>query len=133
MRIITSFCAAVALVLGLAAPSSAVVAASGPGGFIAGFATPVVVVEKGGTLTFYNADVPQHDFVALGAYVPKKFQKKTKWCSGFRRGKCPLFWSPKIGVGQSTKVLGLNRVKPGSQYTFFCSVHPGMKGTLIVR
>jgi plastocyanin len=92
-----------------------------------------VVVEKGEALTFYNADVPQHDFVAEGAYVPRKAAKKTKWCSGFRPGKCPLFWSPKIGAGQSTEVLGLNRVVSGKQYTFFCSLHPNMRGTLVVR
>lgn len=124
-----------ALALGVIAPApaSAAVAAAGPGGFAAGYATPVVVIEKGEGVTFQNADVPQHDFVATDAFLSRKVAKRTKWCSGFRNGRCPLFWSPKIGAGQSTEVLGLQRVKPGRQYGFFCSLHPNMKGTLIVR
>jgi plastocyanin len=125
-------CALVSIAL-LAPPAAAAVAAAGPGGFVAGFATPVVVVERGETLTFYNADVPMHDFVAVDAFTPRALERKTKWCSGYRRGRCPLFWSARIGVGGSTKVLGLTRVKPGKQYSFYCTVHPGMKGTLIVR
>ena len=121
------------LVFALPAPVQAAVAASGPGGFAAGYVTPVVVIEKGEGITYYNADVPQHDFVALDAFVPKKAARKAKWCSGYGKGKCPLFWSPRIGAGQSTEVLGLERVKPGAQYTFFCTIHPNMTGTLIVR
>ena len=124
---------AAALLVGSAPPASAAVAASGPGGFAAGYVTPVVVVERGEALTYYNLDVPEHDFVATDAFVPKKSEHKTKWCSGFRSGKCPLFWTPTIGAGESTEVLGLKRVKPGTQYGFFCSRHPNMQGTLIVR
>lgn len=131
---IARFASLVAALLATSAtPASAAVAASGPGGFAAGYVTPVVVVEKGETLTFYNFDVPEHDFVATDAFVPKKREKRSKWCSGFRSGKCPLFWSPTIGAGESTGVLGLKRVKSGSQYGFFCSRHPNMQGTLIVR
>jgi plastocyanin len=133
MKIARSSIAALALILVLPVHASARVAAAGPGGFAAGFATPVVVIQKGDAITFYNTDVPQHDFVATDAFVPKRKAKKTKWCSGFRRGRCPLFWSPKIGVGQSTSVLGLSRVRSGEQYGFFCSLHPNMKGTLIVQ
>jgi plastocyanin len=121
------------LVAVAAGPASAVVAASAPGGFAAGYATPVVVLPKGEPLTFYNGDVPQHDFVALEAFLSKKAAKKSKWCSGYRKGKCPLFWSPKIGVGQSTEVLGLERTKSGKQYAFYCTLHPNMKGTLVVQ
>jgi plastocyanin len=117
----------------LAPPAVAAVVAAGPGGFVAGFATPVVVIEKGESVTFVNGDVPMHDFVAQDAFVPKKLARKTKWCSAYPRGKCPLFWSPRIGAGKTTAVLGLNRVVPGKQYTFFCTVHPNMKGTLVVR
>jgi plastocyanin len=133
MKVFRTAIAALALVLALPTAASAGVAAAGPGGFAAGFATPVVVIEKGEGITFYNGDVPQHDFVATDAFVPRRQAKRTKWCSGFRRGRCPLFWSPKIGAGQSTAVLGLQRVKPGKQYGFFCSLHPNMKGTLVVR
>ena len=116
-----------------AAPAGAAVAAAGPGGFAAGYLTPAVVVEKGEAITFFNGDVPQHDFVASDAFVPKKAARKTKWCSGYRKGKCPLFWSARIGAGQTTEVLGLKRLKSGKQYAYFCTLHPNMKGTLVVR
>ena len=134
MKRYVPFLPLIGLFLGLSAPSaSAAVAASGPGGFAAGYVTPVVVVEKGEALTYYNFDVPEHDFVATDAFVPKKKERRTKWCSGFKSGKCPLFWTPTIGAGESTEVFGLQRVKPGKQYGFFCSRHPNMQGTLIVR
>jgi plastocyanin len=123
-----------AILLALTAPSAvAAVAAAGPGGFVSGFATPAVVVAPGEELTFYNGDVAPHDLVALDAFVPKKQARKVKWCSGYPRGKCPLFWSQRITVGESTPVLGLSKVKTGKQYAFYCTVHPGMKGTLVVR
>lgn len=124
---------ALAVVLGAAAPASAALALAGPGGFVAGYATPIVVVEKGEAITFYNGDVPQHNFVASDAFVPRKKERKTKWCSGYPKRKCPLFWSPRIGAGESTKVRGLKRLKPGREYGFLCTVHPNMTGTLIVR
>lgn len=116
-----------------ATTASAGVAVAGPGATYAGYATRVVVVEPGETLTFYSADLPEHDFVARDAFVPKKAARKTKWCSGFPTGKCPLFWSARINAGASTQVLGLNRVAPGKQYTFYCTVHPNMTGILVVR
>jgi plastocyanin len=133
MRKILGFLALAGLMVAVSpAPASAAVAASGPGGFAAGYVTPVVVIQKGEGVTYHNFDVPEHDFVATDAFVPKKKERKTKWCSGFRAGRCPLFWTPTIGVGESTEVLGLNRVKSGTQYGFFCSRHPNMQGTLIV-
>ena len=110
-----SLCSVLAcLILGSAAPAQAAVAVTAPGGFVAGFVPPVVVIAEG-------------DFAS------KKLAKKSPWCSGFDRGKCPLFWSPTITTGESTEVQGLGGVKSGQQYAFFCSLHPGMKGTLIVR
>jgi plastocyanin len=121
------------LVAAVAGPAHAAVAVAGPGGFAAGFATPVVVVAKGEALTFVNGDLPPHNFVAVDAFLSKKDAKKTKWCSAYGKGKCPLFWSPSITAGESTDVLGLDRLEPGKQYAFFCSLHPNMKGTLIAR
>lgn len=121
------------LVLGVAAPASAAVAVTAPGGFALGFVPPVVVIAEGEGVTYANADVAPHNFIAEDTYVPAKQAKKTKWCSAYDKGKCPLFWSPTITTGESTEVLGLEGVKSGEQYAFFCSVHPGMKGTLIVR
>ena len=46
--------------------------------------------------------------------------------------ECPVFWTKLIGLGQSTDVKGIDKVKPGTVYSFFCTIHPGMKGKLIV-
>lgn len=125
--------AAAALVLSASAPASAATAAAGPGGFAAGFATPVVVAAQGEDITFVNADVSPHDFVADGVFLSKKAGKKAEWCSAFRPGTCPLFWSPTITAGESTEVFGLEKLKSSQQYPFYCSRHPGMKGTLVIR
>ncbi len=125
--------AGAALVLGSAAPASAAVAVTGPGGFVAGFVPPVVVIAPGEGITYANADIAPHNFIAYDAFLNKKQAKKTEWCSGFDSGRCPLFWSDTITAGATTDVRGLERVKSGKSYGFFCSVHPGMKGTLVVR
>ena len=124
--------ASAALVVGAAAPAHAVVAAAVPGSFAAGFATPVVVAPHGEGITFANADAAPHNFLADGVYLSKKDAKKTEWCSAFTPKTCPLFWSPTIAAGETTEVEGLDRLEAGKQYPFFCSVHPGMKGTLVV-
>lgn len=117
----------------MATPARAAVVATPPGGFLAGFLPPVVVIEEGEGITYANADVAPHDFVADGHFLPKKTARKVKWCSGFDKGKCPLFWSPKIGAGESTAVEGLERLRSGNEYNFLCTVHPNMKGTVVVR
>lgn len=123
------------LCLVLFVPGSARAAATvtGPGGFLAGFVPPVVVVAPGEGITYMNADIAPHNFIADGHFLKKKQAKKAKWCSGYDKGKCPLFWSPTITLGSSTEVLGLEYVQSGESYGFYCSIHPGMKGTLIVR
>lgn len=133
MRKALCLVAAAAIVFAGAAPANAAVAVTGPGGFLAGFVPPVVVIAPGEAITYVNADIAPHDFVAYDAYMTRKQAKKAPWCSGFDRGKCPLFWSQTITAGQSTEVLGTENVVSGKQYTFYCSRHPGMKGTLIVR
>jgi plastocyanin len=125
--------ASAALVLGAAAPSHAAVAAAVPGSFVAGFATPVVVTAPGEAITFANADPAPHNFVADGVFLPKKEAKKAEWCSAFTVKTCPFFWSPTIAAGETTEVQGVDLLESGTQYPFFCSVHPGMKGTLVVR
>ena len=124
--------ASAALVVAASAPAHAAVAAAVPGSFAAGFATPVVVAPPGQGITFVNADPAPHNFIADGVYLPKKDAKKTKWCSAYTAKTCPLFWSPTIAAGETTAVEGLERLESGKQYPFFCSVHPGMKGTLVV-
>lgn len=133
MRKALSVVAAACVVILGAQPARAAVAVTGPGGFVAGFVPPVVVVAPGEGITYANADIAPHNFMAYEAYMTKKQAKKSPWCSAYDRGRCPLFWSDTITAGQTTEVLGLENVQSGEQYTFYCSLHPGMKGTLIVR
>ena len=132
MRKLITFLAA-CFVLATPGPANAAVAVTGPGGFVTGFIPPVVVVAPGEAITYANADIAPHNFIAYEAYMNKKQAKKAPWCSGYERGKCPLFWSQTITAGQTTEVLGTENLVSGKQYAFYCSLHPGMKGTLIVR
>ena len=94
---------------------SAIVA--GPGAVYTTYATPVVTAEKGGSLSFVNLDAPQHDVVA-----------DEKGPDGR-----PLFQSKLSGLGEVAPVEGLDHTQSGKSYGFSCSLHPGMRGTLIVR
>ena len=117
----------------VAAPAGAAQVATAPGGFAAGWLPPVVVIAEGEGITYTNADIAPHNFIASDALMPNKAAKKAKWCSGYDRGKCPLFWSPTIGTGETTEVLGLDVLRSGEQFGFLCTLHPNMQGTLIVR
>ena len=78
------------------------------------FAPGDVTIAQGETLTFANADVAPHNVVADATT---------------RTG--PLFTSKTVTAGQQTAVTGTNALK-SSTYTFHCSVHPQMRGTLKV-
>jgi plastocyanin len=125
--------AALSLVGLLAAPASSAVAVSGPGGYAAGYVTPVVVTAPGEAITYANFDVAPHNFVASDAFLSKKLAKKAEWCSGYYKGKCPVFWSQTITAGETTEVEGVDFLESGAQYEFICTLHPNMKGTLVVR
>lgn len=105
---------------------------SAAGGQFYGYITPVMTVQSGGELTYANFDIVQHDVVhdteADGIFN----KKKDPWCKMYKKGTCPLFWSPRAGVGDVVEVLGLGNLKSGELYTFFCTLHPGMKGSLVV-
>jgi hypothetical protein len=45
----------------------------------------------------------------------------------------PLFRSALAGLGESKPIEGLDRVVSGQTYGFYCSIHPGMTGQLIVQ
>lgn len=113
-------------------------AVAGPGGFAAGYLTPTITISKGDSLVFSNLDVFEHDLVHDTATDGFGGRRKVAWCkkqAGHEHdhgGACPVFWSELIGSGQSTEVLGLNRVKPGKTYSFFCTRHHNMKGKLVV-
>lgn len=104
------------------------VVVTGPGGFSAGYATPVVPVRKGGSLTYINGDVAPHDVVTDESYGPND----QPWCRNYPLNRCPLVWSNLISLGTTTPVLGLENVEPGATYPFTCSLHPNMRGTLVV-
>lgn len=106
-----------------------------------GYATPVIVVEVGEEVTFTNLDTDLHDVVQDTETDGFGAKKMMRWCEpsaggGHKHGKandCPLFWSGLIGLGDTTRILGLDNVESGRTYSFFCSRHHGMKGQLIVR
>ena len=97
-----------------------------------GYLTPAVVVSKGGAITYTNLDIERHNVVQDVNADGVHGNGKQKWCTQFPKGRCPVFYSALIGLGQSESVKGLKNVKPGSVYTFYCTLHPGMKGKLVV-
>ncbi|HEU4481181.1 MAG TPA: hypothetical protein VFS18_04785 [Actinomycetota bacterium] len=111
---------------------ASLVVASGPLATFHGYAPPVVVIQKGDDLTYANFDIVQHDVVHDAAADGISGPKKRPWCGNFKKGSCPVFWSERAGLGAQTPVLGLNKVKPGKSYTFYCTLHPSMVGTLVV-
>ena len=114
------------------APGPPATAVSGPQAQSYGYLTPQVVVTKGGSLQYTNFDVVRHNVVQDVAADHKALKSGTaKWCRQFRKHKCPLFWSPLAGLGQQEMVLGVPRLKSGT-YSFYCTLHPGMKGKLRV-
>ena len=115
-----------------------------PGSFLTTYATPVTVVPQGGSLTFLNLDVAQHDVVSKQIFAEPTV---TDWCCPdpdptnpnqpvcqlqFYASHCPLFWSALAGLGGTTPVLGLENLQAGQIYDFYCTIHPGMFGKLIV-
>jgi hypothetical protein len=87
---------------------------AGPGAFATTYATPAMVTRVGGPLSFVNDDLPQHDVVAVDHGPDGQ----------------PLFRSALIGIGEIVPVTGLERLVSGRTYEFYCSIHPGMRGTL---
>jgi polyvinyl alcohol dehydrogenase (cytochrome) len=96
-----------------------------------GYVTPYMVVQQGGKLQYANFDIVRHNVVQDPA-ADHKARKSGAWCGQYPKGKCPLFWSRLIGLNQSEQVVGVSSLKPGT-YSFYCSLHPGMKGKLVVQ
>ena len=105
---------------------------SGAAGQFYGYLTPVMTVQAGGELSYANFDIVQHDVVHDVGEDGIVNKKKDKWCRSFDKGECPLFWSARAGLGDTVPVQGLKNLKSGEVYTFFCTLHPGMKGRLVV-
>jgi plastocyanin len=112
---------------------------AGPAAKFYGYLTPVIVVEKGGELTFTSIDLERHDVVQDVEADGFGGSSKAPWCAtghhhhGHVHEACPVFWSKLIGLTQTTTVLGLDKVEPGKVYSFYCTLHHGMKGKLVVR
>ena len=94
---------------------AAIVAA--PGSAQTTYATPVMLTQVGGPLSFVNLDAVQHDVVAEETLPNGR----------------PLFSTPLISLGESAPVDGLENVKAGTTYGFYCSIHRGMRGSLVVQ
>jgi plastocyanin len=101
-----------------------------PGAAGGGYAQPVLVVPVGASLQFVNLDpLFAHDIVATGVFG----SDSGPWCTPkYPPGACPLFWSPLTGVTGVGVVQGIDNLIAGQQYPFECSIHPKMKGTLVV-
>jgi plastocyanin len=84
---------------------------AGPGAVVTTFATPVVTIQQGQSLTFSNLDAVEHNVVSTTA---------------------GLFDSPLVGIGESTGVSGVEALAPGN-YQFRCAPHSNMTGTLTVQ
>lgn len=98
-----------------------------PGGWLLGYATPAAVVPVGGELALLNLDIMRHNVVAYTAFG----SDAQPWCDLFPAGQCPLFWSPLVELAQVSVVQGTEHLEAGKLYTYYCSIHPGMKGTLV--
>ncbi|MGH2956393.1 MAG: PQQ-binding-like beta-propeller repeat protein, partial [Solirubrobacterales bacterium] len=90
---------------------------AGPGAQSYGYLTPVMVAEAGGRLSLSNSDLSLHDVVARDLGPDGQ----------------PLFRSRLAALGETVPVEGLDRVQPDTTYPFYCSIHPGMTGQLVVR
>jgi plastocyanin len=112
-----------------AAPDAGPVIVAVPGSWLEGYATPAAVVLAGGALTFVNGDVMNHNVAAYQTFGTDD----QPWCINFQPGRCPLFWSELVSFGESTPVLGLDKLQPLTTYNYYCTTHPGpMRGTLVV-
>lgn len=100
------------------------------------FLPEVMVASRSGSLTFVNTDLNPHDFVAEvrgddGVLRPDHVRPDGPWCVHYD-GDCPLFWTDLLQSGTSAVVQGLGDAVSGATYHFYCSIHPYMKGELVV-
>lgn len=134
---------AVAMALAVSSPAAAVGreeqrGLAGPGSFALGYLTPTITISQGDTISFTNFDVFEHDIVQDVEADGFGGKRNVAWCKKVRPGHehhadaCPVFWSELVARGATTQVLGLNRVKAGKTYSFFCTEHHSMKGKLVV-
>ena len=107
----------------LPAPALAV---APPQGAIVGFAVPTIVSVKGQALSLLNADTVGHTVTSV-ATKPQRLKYGKKWYTI----RVPLF-DGTVGATAVGDVKGVANLKPGT-YAFYCAMHTGMKGTLVVQ
>jgi outer membrane protein assembly factor BamB/plastocyanin len=83
---------------------------TGPGAQSYGYLTPSVTIEKGGSVSYSNADAVRHNVSSTDG----------------------LFRSDFADGGETVPVAGVEKLEPGT-YDFLCEPHPNMKGQLTVR
>lgn len=105
----------------------------GPQAQFAGYLTPAMVASKQlGRVLYTNLDIVRHDVIQDPRADGVAGKGKDPCCRRFGKGKCPLFWTPLLGLGETAEVQRLKNAVAGKKYTFYCSLHPGMRGSLAV-
>ena len=117
---------AVSTTAGAAVPAPAV-AIAGPQAATAGFVSKVAIATKGQMLTFVNADLSGH---TLTSKATKK--KLVRYGKKTYVTYVPLFDSDSVNAGATGDVKGVSALAPGT-YEFYCALHTGMTGKLIVK
>jgi polyvinyl alcohol dehydrogenase (cytochrome) len=106
---------------------------AGPQAQFAGYLTPAMVASKQlGRVLYTNLDIVRHDVIQDPRTDGVAGKGKDPWCKRFKPGRCPVFWTPLLGLGESAELQGLKNAQAGRTYTFYCSLHPGMRGSLAV-
>jgi len=88
---------------------------AGPGGATLGYTTRVTASPQGMPVTFYDVDQLAHTVTSVDRDADGR----------------PLFDSSAL-PGSTITVAGTEKLRAGS-YSFFCSFHPNMSGTLLVE
>ena len=104
-------------------PERAVNVVAGPQGSATNYVTTRLVATPGTKVSLVNLDTTTHDVTsrATKTVVVKK-----------KKRVVPLFHAPITASGGVAPVLGTEGLKAGD-YDFYCSLHPGMTGTLTVQ
>lgn len=104
-------------------PEGVVNVVAGPQASATNYVTTQVLSSSGTTVSFLNLDTTTHDVTsrATKTVVVKK-----------KKRVVPLFHAPITASGGVSAIPGTEGLAPGS-YDFYCSLHPGMTGTLTVQ